>query len=72
MASQDFQARFGANLKRIRQDQGLTQEHVAYNSGIAVSSLSKIENGHAGLNITKLPELAEVLGVKVADLFQDL
>lgn len=64
--------RFGANVQRLRKDRDLTQEHVAYHAGLAVSSLSKLETGKAGVHMTKLPLLADALGVNVSDLFAGL
>jgi transcriptional regulator with XRE-family HTH domain len=60
---------FGANLKRIREQKGLTQEHVAFTAGIAFSSINKIENGHINFTIGTLYAIAESLKVDVKELF---
>lgn len=63
-------SKFGANLKRIRLEKGLTQKVVSEKLGYEYpSTLSEIESGKKGFNAEKIPLLAEVLSVEINDLY---
>lgn len=54
---------FGANLRRIRKELGLSQDYIATNSNLTKSNVSEIENGNRNLAFTTLLELAKGLGI---------
>jgi transcriptional regulator with XRE-family HTH domain len=56
-------------LIRLREAKKLTQRTLAERSGLAVSYISRIENGHLQPTLTTLKRIAQGLGVKVGDLF---
>ncbi|MFB6350828.1 MAG: helix-turn-helix domain-containing protein [Bradymonadaceae bacterium] len=56
----------GENVRRWRQEEGLTQEELAFSAGIDRSYLGHLESG--GMNI--LFALAEALGVEPSMLLQ--
>jgi transcriptional regulator with XRE-family HTH domain len=60
----------GANVKRIRQRLGLTQQTLAERAGLALKTLSRIENGE-DMNTSTLSALAAALDVPAAELFAD-
>ena len=62
-------ARFGARIRELRQEAGLTQEQVALAAGLDRPFLVQIEGGKRSLLVERLPDLAQALGVDVADLF---
>ncbi len=56
------------NLKRIRIEQGLSQEKLALKSNISRATISKIENGEeVEVKVSTLKALAQALGCSVAD-----
>jgi transcriptional regulator with XRE-family HTH domain len=57
-----------AILKRLREDRGLTQEHVAWHAGIAVSSLAKIENAQTAPHLDSVMRILGALDVTLAEL----
>ena len=59
----------GKKIKQLRFKAGLTQEQLAERLGIAPQSVSKWENAVAMPDITTLPQLAEIFGVTIDDLF---
>lgn len=59
----------GEEVRRLREAREWTQPRLAVESGIAVSGISLIENGHRNPNAGTLTKLARALGVEVADLF---
>ena len=61
----------GSALKGIRSEQGLTLAEVARKTGIAVSTLSKVENGKLSLNYERLIQISRGLQVDITRLFEE-
>jgi transcriptional regulator with XRE-family HTH domain len=66
----DMRQLVGRNFARIRRAKGLTQEEVEARSGISQQYLSGLERGHRNPTVIMLYEIAQVLGVSVAELVQ--
>lgn len=62
-------ARLGGALRAIRSHLGLTLAEVSARTGLAVSTLSKVENGQLSLTYDKLVMLSEGLQVDINALF---
>lgn len=62
----------GARIRALRKEQGLSLEELARRSGVAVGSLSKIENGKGGGTVKTTRRLAEGLGITLAELYRGL
>jgi transcriptional regulator with XRE-family HTH domain len=62
--------RVGFQIRRLRNDRGLTLQHVADRTGVSVSMLSMLERGVAGASISTLVAVASALGVHMSDLFE--
>jgi orotate phosphoribosyltransferase len=58
----------GNNIKRIRQNKGMTQEQVGEVIGVSGQAVSKWENGSALPDIQILPKLAEYFGISIDEL----
>ena len=59
----------GVRLREFRQRAGLTQEALAFNSGIHVSFLSEIERGIKKPSIESLEKLLSALNVSFQEFF---
>lgn len=59
-----------AALRRLRAINGWTLKHVAERTGLAISTLSKLENGHLNLSYDKLAAITSGLGVEVPKLLK--
>ena len=55
-------------LRALRRRMGLTMSEVSRRTGIAISTLSKVESGKMSLTYDKLTQLCQGLGVDLADL----
>lgn len=64
-------AAIGARLRRLRQDRAWTLADVAARTGLAVSTLSKVERGRMSLAYDKFGTLAATLGLNIAELFAE-
>ncbi len=67
--SQKYQ-KIGDNLRKIREIKGIKQESVAKQLGLTTNGYGKIERGETSLNIKRLEEIAEILGVNALDIMQ--
>ena len=56
-------------VRRIREDRGVSQTEVAARSGIDRATLSQIETGRRAPTVATLGRLADALGCEVADFF---
>lgn len=63
---------FGERFRELRRLKGLTQEDVANRTGLAVSTISRLERGAFTIGVNKLPLLADALGVPVRNLYKEL
>lgn len=61
---------FGDNLKRIREEKGISQEELAKDIHICRESISKWETGKISPQLKWLYVIAEVLEVNPADLLR--
>ncbi len=59
----------GGTIKKLRTDRGLTQEEVAEYLGVSFQAVSKWETTTNLPDITLLPKLAVLFGVRIDDLF---
>jgi transcriptional regulator with XRE-family HTH domain len=58
----------GRNVKRIRQEKGLTQEQFADKSGFSQQYISSLEQGRRNPTIITIYELSQALGVSHIEL----
>lgn len=60
---------FGQRIRRLRQSAGLTLQEVGKRSGIAFSTVSRVEKGQLSPTYESIVRLAQGLDVDVAELF---
>ena len=66
------QTEFGKklNVKEFREERNYTLRQLARISGVAKSTISKIENGRCSPSINTLEKIAIGLSVRITDLFE--
>lgn len=64
----DARAIIGWNLRRVRVEQGLSQERLALAAGIDRAYVGRVERGSENVTITTLEAMAAALTVPVATL----
>jgi HTH-type transcriptional repressor of puuD len=57
--------KLGANMRRCREERGLTQTQLADRAGISHSTISTIENGRSSPTLFTVCALADALGLSV-------
>jgi transcriptional regulator with XRE-family HTH domain len=66
----DIREVFARNLRRYRQEMGLSQEALAHEAGVDRTYISALERSAYSASITMVDRLATVLGVEPAALLQ--
>ena len=61
---------FARNLRRYRQERGLSQEALAHEAGVDRTYISALERSAYSASITMVDRLAKVLGVDASALLQ--
>lgn len=69
MRNEIFLKAFGANLKKIRKARNFSQEKLAYESGIELRQIGRIERGEINTGLSTIVLVAETLKIEVKDLF---
>lgn len=64
-----YRTAFGANLKRLREATGISQESLAHHIGMSRRYLSGIERGEANPTLDQILRLAAGLDIEVRRLF---
>lgn len=61
----------GDRIRQCRVHADLTQEQVSLRTGIRISTVSEIENGHRAALLDSLIRIADAIGVPLADLVRE-
>ena len=64
----DVRKRLGLNVKRLREERGLSQEGLAFEAGLHRTYVSGVERGVRNPTVTVLEKLARALGITMGDL----
>lgn len=60
----------GETIRRMRKDQGMTQEDLAARVGTDISIIGRYERADISMSVVRLVEIAKALGVEPAELLQ--
>lgn len=61
---------FGANLRRLRKERGLSQEAFAHVAELHWTYVGSVERGERNVSLRNIVKLAAALEVDVAELFE--
>jgi len=64
-----IEKQFGERLKELRLARGLSQEKLAFKSGMHRTYLGSIERGERNPSLKNIAAIAEALGVSLSQLF---
>jgi transcriptional regulator with XRE-family HTH domain len=68
---EDLLSYIGANVRRLRQQRGLTQAALAEALDVELRTVQRIESGKANVAISTLVEIGDLFGVKGTDLLKE-
>ena len=57
-------------IKRLRKERGLTQEKLAFKSGLSVKQTINMDQGKASPSLRSVAKVAEVLNIELHELFK--
>lgn len=66
----ELQKVVGANVKRYRQERGVSQEDLAHEIGVHRTYMGSLERGERNLSLRSVERLAEQLGMTPLDLLK--
>jgi transcriptional regulator with XRE-family HTH domain len=61
----------GANIKRLREKAGMTQEDLGKVLGVTHSAVSLIESDKRGINVKQADKIAKALNVNLNELVKE-
>ena len=64
-----IEQQFGERVRELRTTKGLSQEELAFKSGVHRTYLGGIERGERNPSLKNIAAIAEALGVDISDLF---
>jgi transcriptional regulator with XRE-family HTH domain len=67
-AMQDWRAILGKNVRRLRQQRGITQEELAFDAKIDLTYMGGIERGKRNPSLLVMARIAEALSVPLPKL----
>ncbi|TGT57764.1 XRE family transcriptional regulator [Mesorhizobium sp. M00.F.Ca.ET.170.01.1.1] len=66
----DLKEVMAVNMRRVRHDQGLTQEELAARADLSMRYVGSIERGRVAASVTVLGRLAKALNIDPCDLIK--
>ena len=69
MNPEDINKVFGENLRRIRMEKNISQENLAFLSGMDRTYVSGIERGKRNVSLVNINKIALALNVEIKELF---
>jgi transcriptional regulator with XRE-family HTH domain len=67
----DVTVRFGRRLREVRTRAGISQEKLAELAGLHRTYVSSVERGERNISLVNIENLANALGVPMAELMPD-
>ncbi len=61
--------KLGAQIKKYRQEQDITQAQLAYESKLPINQIGRIERGEVNTSVSQVVAIAEALDIKLSDMF---
>ncbi len=66
---QRVKERFGARLRHIRREKGLSQEALALNCGLDRTYIGGVERGERNISLVNIHRIARALGISAREFF---
>lgn len=60
---------FGKNVRKIRKEQGLSQEQLAFKADLHRTYIGMIERAEKNITLLNIVKIAKALGINITELF---
>lgn len=67
--SERIQKRFGARVRELRLERGMSQEKLALEAGLDRTYIVSVESGRRNVSLVNIVRIAKALGVPTQELF---
>ena len=64
-----IQKEFGARLRKLRQEKGISQETLAFDAGMDRTYVNSVENGKRNISLVNIVKLAKALELSAREFF---
>lgn len=68
----EIRVKFGRTLRRLRKNQGVSQEVFADRCDLHRTYISDIERGERNVSLENIEKIAKVLNVRISELFREV
>ncbi|TSC87303.1 MAG: DNA-binding protein [Microgenomates group bacterium Gr01-1014_16] len=68
----DIKRKYGKRLRQLRKAKGLSQEELAFRSGLHRTYVSDLERGTRNVSLENIEKIAKVLGLELSELFKGI
>jgi len=66
----DFLKRFGENLRKLREQKGMSQEELYFRANLSKNQVGNIERGEVNTTISTANAIAQALEIDLFELFR--
>ncbi|KKU54818.1 transcriptional regulator [Candidatus Amesbacteria bacterium RIFCSPLOWO2_02_FULL_48_11] len=66
----DIKKKYGERLRQLRKTKGLSQEELAFRSGLHRTYVSDLERGTRNVSLENIEKIAKVLGLELSEVFK--
>ena len=66
----DIKKKYGERLRQLRKTKGLSQEEMAFRSGLHRTYVSDLERGTRNVSLENIEKIAKVLGLELSEVFK--
>lgn len=63
--------RFGLFIAKLRNERGMTQEELAFKSGLHRTYIGMIERGERNITLVNAMRLADAFGIRMSEMFSE-
>ncbi|MGA3371061.1 MAG: helix-turn-helix transcriptional regulator [Terracidiphilus sp.] len=69
--AEEVQKQFGARMRSLRQQRGLSQEELAFSCNLDRTYIGSVERGERNISLVNIHTIAAALGVSPKEFFND-
>lgn len=68
----DIEKKFGNKLRSLRKQKDISQEELAFKSGLHRTYISDVERGSRNISLVNIKKIADALKITISELTSDL